>query len=105
MAEKDMGYIGHELAHAYYYLDEEYKLKMDKAIKAYPRYEEMKKIILSGVGYDENVVDDEIQAYLSTGTVESIKKDIEFKVKSIELEEFNGYFKRYEEMKCQTVTS
>ena len=57
----------HELAHAFYYLDPIYKSHMDSLVGELPKrmYAGLKKELLRD-GYTEGVVDDEIQAYLST---------------------------------------
>ena len=56
----------HELCHAFYYLDENYRKSMDEITKKLPkavRTDLIKK--LKGLGYDRSVLNDEIQAYMS----------------------------------------
>jgi hypothetical protein len=57
----------HELAHALYYTDTEYRISMDKITKTISK-ENMAKFRknLYSVGYCSDVVKDEIQAYMAT---------------------------------------
>ena len=67
-----VGVLQHELAHAFYYLDENYAKEMDDAVNELPY---MAKIVrkLEKMGYGKNVLYDEIQAYLSTSSPEYLK--------------------------------
>lgn len=58
----------HELAHAFYYTNIVYKLKMDGLIKVLPERikSEMKKYLVR-LNYNEAVQNDEFQAYMATG--------------------------------------
>ena len=57
----------HELCHAIYYLNKKYKDKSDKLIKNMPKELYLQLItILKNWGYTKEVLDDEINAYLST---------------------------------------
>lgn len=57
----------HEMAHALYYTNEEYKNIVDKLTSAIPlKYYNIMAINLLNLGYDKSVIDDEIQAYMST---------------------------------------
>jgi hypothetical protein len=68
--------LKHEMAHAMYYVDPAYKLNMDSITIQFKNVhkKQYKKLCksLSKMGYNKNVYDDEIQAYLSTET----KKDL-----------------------------
>lgn len=71
--------LDHELAHGFYYTDKEYRTKMNNLVNLLPTDE--KKLIsdvIIGIGYNESVLNDEIQAYMSTGLIdrmdESLKK-------------------------------
>jgi len=55
----------HEMAHAYYYVDEDYKKEMD-AINP-PLIDEFSQALLD-MGYCDEVADDEMQAYLATSS-------------------------------------
>ena len=69
----DSDILNHEMAHGMYYTDSDYKIAMDEITESIPAdsYAALKKIILD-MGYGDNVVDDEIQAYMSTGLIESM---------------------------------
>jgi hypothetical protein len=54
--------LGHELAHALYYTNKEYKKKVLKIIKKY-NLRKIRKELLSIGGYSKRVIEDEIQAY------------------------------------------
>lgn len=59
--------LDHEICHALYYLNSEYKQKMNQMIDQIP--EKSRKLIrdiLLNMGYNEMVLKDEIQAYLCT---------------------------------------
>ena len=58
----------HEVCHALYHTNKEYKKKMDALTKGLPKkyYNAFKKNILT-MGYASKVVDDEIQAYIQHG--------------------------------------
>lgn len=64
----------HELAHAKYYLDENYKKAMSKIIDELPK-KVRKKIIrlIIKMKYDKSVAYDEIQAYFSTSKYSELK--------------------------------
>ena len=57
--------LNHELAHAYYYLDPDYKKAMDDLIGGFKHRKAMETKLLK-MGYGKSVLSDEIQAYLST---------------------------------------
>lgn len=58
----------HELAHALYYTNEEYRSKVDKEFNKVPdKPKELILQILSGWGYSNNTLVDELHAYLATG--------------------------------------
>jgi hypothetical protein len=61
--------MDHEIAHGLYYTNPEYKLKVDEIIKTIPTktYNYLKKELVK-MGYVDikSIIDDEIQAYLST---------------------------------------
>jgi len=81
--------IGHELAHALFYTNKEYKNKILKILKKYD-LKEIKKELLSMGGYEKNVLEDEIQAYTISLSYElntSIPKEMK--------REINGVFEDY----------
>ena len=66
----DMNVIDHEIAHALYYMDESYKAEMEEMNYNFfkqhrMQYSKMVKA-LKKMGYGENVIKDEVQAYMST---------------------------------------
>lgn len=69
LQDKDKDVLDHELAHAMYYIMAGYSSTMNTITNDMPKvvYDQMKKVLLE-MGYGENVVQDEIQAYLATST-------------------------------------
>lgn len=67
--------LEHEMSHGMYFTDGIYKDKMDKITESLPKktYEFLKSHIID-MGYNSIVVNDEIQAYMSTGLIDSMKK-------------------------------
>lgn len=66
--------IEHELAHAMYTLDESYKNECERLLAEISIDVREKYIqILKKVGYADNVLNDEMQAYLSTGESKRVK--------------------------------
>ena len=60
--------FNHEVCHGLYYTDIEYKTIVDSQTKIIPEnYYNIFKQNLLDMGYTENVIDDEIQAYLQYG--------------------------------------
>jgi len=60
--------LDHEMAHGFYYTDIEYRNSVNNLIKTLPNKEkiDISNVILE-LGYNQSVVNDEIQAYMSTG--------------------------------------
>jgi hypothetical protein len=72
---EDPSLIYHEVAHGLWFSSPEYKSQQSYNIEnmnQVTRNQVAKKI--SGMGYGENVIDDEIQAYLSTGIGDEMKR-------------------------------
>jgi len=91
--EGDEDVIKHEVAHAFYYLNPKYKKKMLSLINdTIPMVKEAKEHLLD-IGYCEAVLDDEIQAYFSTGIRKKMisKESMERKY----LTKFRKIFKEY----------
>ena len=67
---KDKGTTNHEIAHGLYFTNKEYKNNVTYLIKniKLPHYTKLKKILMK-MGYvgDKKIIDDEIQAFMSTG--------------------------------------
>lgn len=67
--------IRHELAHALFCVDPEYRKKAEEMVCDLPSEERDKmEAGLSALGYSADVHVDEIQAYLATGSPEELKK-------------------------------
>ena len=82
----------HEMAHALYYTNKDYKYIADKLISTIPlKYYNIMVINLLNLGYDKSVIDDEIQAYMSTN----------FKAKyfnnGIKIQDLNELHKKYKQ--------
>lgn len=77
--------LDHEMAHGFWYTDPEYKSSMLSLIKSSDP-SAIKKLadIIINYGYNESVLNDEIQAYLSTGLAS--------KMMGLGLEEISGKF-------------
>jgi len=61
----DLGTLKHEVAHAFYYLDPEYKREMDTITARWPQADSFRKAVVRK-GYRSSVVKDETQAYMAT---------------------------------------
>jgi hypothetical protein len=81
----------HEICHALYHTNKNYKKQMDVYTKGLPKkyYDTFKKNILE-MGYATKVVDDEIQAYIQYGYDEArFSKGVNFK----QLKEYNKIYR------------
>jgi hypothetical protein len=101
-SNSDKSTIAHECAHALYFLDKEYK-KNTKLIlnKLYKSVYKKAEKVLFDLGYDKSVIDDELQAYLSTEFY-SLKAKAKFNKKELNnltsvILEFKTYFKNYKD--------
>lgn len=69
-SSKNLRTMNHEIAHGLYYTNKEYKKSVDNLIKEIKpsHYSKLKKALLK-IGYanDKKIIDDEIQAFMSTG--------------------------------------
>ena len=71
----DPSLIFHEVAHGLWFADRNYKFKQTSNIESLsPTTKDILSKKISGMGYGDNVVDDEIQAYLSTGIDRSMTR-------------------------------
>jgi hypothetical protein len=80
----------HEVCHALYHTNQDYKKQMDNLTKGLPKkyYDAFKKNLL-GMGYTTKVINDEIQAYLQYGYREDgFSKGVNFK----QLKEYNKIY-------------
>ena len=96
----DMEVIDHEIAHALYYMNTEYKDLMDTANYQFYKnvrgeYSKMVKA-LKKMGYGDNVIKDEVQAYMST----SGKKELVEKF-GLDFNKIQGFRKLYRKVLSQ----
>jgi hypothetical protein len=90
---EDKSLIEHELAHGLWFASPKYKADQLMNIDQLPEYiEEPLKSKISGMGYGPNVVDDEIQAYLSTGIIPPMNRIKDIKKYIIK---FHETFKKF----------
>jgi len=80
--KKDSRTIDHEIAHAFWYLDEEYQndmniLNIELKLICPKQYKKIVKY-LDKLGYNESVIEDEIQAYLSTERKKELQEPEDF---------------------------
>jgi len=65
--------INHEIAHGLFYLNVEYKKQMTKLVSEFKSKKKFGVDLLKK-GYSKPVIEDEIQAYLSTSSLSDLKK-------------------------------
>lgn len=89
----DPSLIFHEVAHGLWFVNPIYKTKQFKNIERMnPNVRDSVANKITGMGYGENVVDDEIQAYLSTGIGDNMKRIKDIKQAQIPFKDtFDGY--------------
>ncbi len=88
----------HEVCHAMYHLNKDYKKQMDNLTKGLPKkyYNTFKDNILK-MGYAQKVIDDEIQAYLQYGYAEAqFGKGVDIDVRKEYSEIYKKAAKAYE---------
>jgi len=84
----------HEMAHALYYVDDQYREEMDELTRSLPRQTFLTfKRNLAKVGYCSSVLMDEVQAYMSNEINPKLCKGVRSK-KSIH-KKYRAVFKRY----------
>ena len=90
---EDPSLIFHEVAHGLWFSSGVYKAKQSKNIERLtPLVRDSVAKKITGMGYGENVVDDEIQAYLSTGIGDNMARIKGIKEAQISFKEtFNSY--------------
>lgn len=96
----DNSALDHELAHAMYYLDECYMIKMDQfTARFYSHCTEYRSMVraLTVLGYADHVLDDEIQAYMSTSKKKELLKDFGIDTKLLKplIKEYRQTFKHF----------
>jgi hypothetical protein len=90
--------IGHETAHAFWYFDAGYQARMRQLIHELPTsFYDDAFYSLTSLGYDQSVVEDEIQAYIATASrkkilnVLGLKKYVRVRIPST----IRKFFKEY----------
>ena len=93
---EDPDLIYHEVAHGLFFVNPSYKKKMmDNIENMNPRIREQLSNKISKMGYGSNVIDDEIQAYMSTGIDKSMAQVKEIKqARAPFIETFDTYSKK-----------
>ena len=93
-SSKDKGTTNHEVAHGLYFTNSEYKKNVKKLIKNIKpsHYEKLKKKLMK-MGYvnDKKILDDEIQAFMSTG----LYNGMDTKELKVYETEFRNNFKKF----------
>lgn len=81
--------IEHELVHAHYYLNNTYHHAVNTLIDSMD-YDLRKKMMtcLKNMGYTDDVIEDEINAYLATSTMKYLKDKVKLNVKKSQVEPF-----------------
>ena len=99
----DPSLIFHEVAHGLWFVNPVYKTKQFRNIERMePRVRNVVAKKITGMGYGENVVDDEIQAYLSTGIGDNMKRIKDIKQSQIPFKEvFDQYADKIKPKKLQ----
>ena len=88
--------MDHEIAHGLYFTNKDYKKKVNKLIDDIKptHYDKLKKkLIKMGYVNDKKIIDDEIQAFMSTGLYNGLNTK-ELKVYE---KEFKNNFKKFNE--------
>jgi hypothetical protein len=97
-SSKDLKTMDHEIAHALYFINKEYKKEVTKLIeKIKPtHYEKLKKKLIK-MGYvdDKKILNDEINAFMSTG----LYNGMDTKELKVYEKQFNKMFKKYKNEK------
>jgi hypothetical protein len=77
-SSKDLKTMNHEIAHGLYFTNKKYKNSVAKLIKGIKKnhYNKLKKTLIK-MGYvdDKKIIDDEIQAFMSTGLYNQLDKE------------------------------
>jgi hypothetical protein len=90
---EDPSLIYHEVAHGLWFSSPEYKyLQKNNIEDMNPSVRDQLSKKISGMGYGQNVIDDEIQAYLSTGVGDNMRRIKDIKQAQLPFKEvFDDY--------------
>lgn len=92
---ENLNTLKHEIAHGLYYTNRKYKLGMNNLISQIKKkdYTKIKKVLLNmGYANDKKILDDEIQAYMSTGLIKGFNEEDIKKYQKNFIELFGDYF-------------
>jgi len=94
--EGDATTLDHELAHAQYYLNSEYRIQAQSLIRNM-RADLRRQIMqcLKDKGYDKSVIDDEINAFMSTSGLKYLRQNVKLNVNKIDITPFEDLAKVY----------
>ncbi len=86
--------VKHEIAHAFFFVDEKYRDDMTKLVDELPlSFRQKFTEVLASRCYDSSVFVDEIQAYMATGLLSGVE-DKSKKLRAPFTKLFNSYFRR-----------
>ncbi len=95
-SSKDLKTLDHEIAHGLYYTNEEYRKSVKALIKNIKptHYEKLKKkLIKMGYVNDKKIIEDEIQAFMSTGLYNGLDTKELKKYEQVFVQNFKKYKK------------
>lgn len=95
-SSKDLKTLDHEIAHGLYFTNQDYKKSVNKLIKNIKptHYEKLKnKLIKMGYVNDKKIINDEIQAFMSTGLYNGLDTKELKKYEQLFVENFKKYKK------------
>lgn len=86
--------LDHELSHAFYYLDAEYRRRVDGLVSNAVRADLITefKDALASMGYSEQVFSDEVGAFLCAGKMRKLRKELEVSARRADAIPFRNLF-------------
>jgi hypothetical protein len=98
--ESDEGTLDHEIGHALYFIDDEYREVMDDLLDAMPRksYDASWKA-LQEMRYHPSVCRDEVHAYATIGPCDELKKALPIAVRRPFIKAYKEQRKRWKDLK------
>lgn len=98
----DSDVVRHEIAHGFYYLDENYKVEVDHLLNEFGKEAAPIHQHLEMLGYSKDVWEDETQAYLIGGF--ALKGEVPEKIRAVFEETLNERLTSKEKEECTTST-
>ena len=87
--KNDTSTLDHELIHAYYYLNPIYKQEANTLVKHMrPDLKKDLQKVLKKMGYNNSVLIDEINAYMSTSGIDFLREDFELDISKRDIKPF-----------------